>query len=286
MDMTSTRSDDPEVRLQRLHARIPPSPPPWMLRKLRALPVIVGLNIVVFLLWQASGFSEALQEFMVHNFLTSWPLLKAGHFWTLLSSEFSHYEWWHIGINMVVLWSFGSILERLLGIRRFLQFYLIAAVVASLAHCLGSVAINQPETQALGASGAVAGLLMLYSLIFPKQKLLIFGVIPIPAMVGALFFVGLDIWGLIAQSLGGGLPIGHGAHLGGALCGALYYFLFLRKNLVRQRNRPPTGLNLNEEEARFFDFIRNKLGNGGPDSLTEEERRFLDRVRQRVLRDD
>ena len=78
---------------------------------------------------------------------------------------------------------------------------------------------------ALGASGALAGVILLFSLAFPKERLYILGLIPIPAIFGALAFVGLDIWGLVAQSKGGGLPIGHGAHLGGALAGGIYFLI-------------------------------------------------------------
>lgn len=283
--MTQTRSDDPHIHFERLHARMPPQAPEWMRRKLIAVPVIVGINVCVFMLWQLSRFLPGLQETMAANFLTGWPLLKAGAFWTLLTSEFSHFEWWHIGINMVVLWSFGAILERLLGVRRFLQFYLGAAVVASLAHCFLSVAIGRPQTMALGASGAIAGLLMLYSLIFPKHKILIFGIIPVPAMAGALAFVGLDLWGLFAQSQGGGLPIGHGAHLGGALCGAIYYFMAVRGKLVHA-SRPVVqrpSLDLSPEEALHFNRIRNKLGEEGLEGLSAEERGFLEDIRRRVL---
>jgi len=285
MDMTHTRSDDPELHFEKLRARIPPPPPAWMRRKLVVVPVIVALNIVVFLLWQLAGVLPALRNLMTENFLTGWPLLKAGYVWTLLSSEFSHYEWWHIGINMVVLWSFGSIIERLLGARRFLEFYLSAAVVASLLHCLTSVLIGRPNTMALGASGAVSALLLLYALVFPKQKILVFGIIPVPALVGALAFVGLDLWGLFAQSRGGGLPIGHGAHLGGALCGALYYYFYLRGKL--QRVRPHTaavGPGMTAEEARRFEEIRQRLGTVGPDGLSEEERNFLAEIRRRISR--
>jgi membrane associated rhomboid family serine protease len=65
----------------------------------------------------------------------------------------------------------------------------------------------------------------------------LFGIIPMPAIVGALLFVGLDLVGLFAQSEGGGLPIGHGAHLGGAATGALFYFLVVRHMGVRQIGR-------------------------------------------------
>ncbi len=84
---------------------------------------------------------------------------------------------------------------------------------------------------ALGASGAVAGLVLVFSLLFPKEKLLLFGIIPLPALFGALAFIALDLWGLFAQAGGGGLPIGHGAHLGGAFTGILFYFLYVRPKL-------------------------------------------------------
>jgi membrane associated rhomboid family serine protease len=64
---------------------------------------------------------------------------------------------------------------------------------------------------------------------YPRAGILLFFVLPVPALIGALIFVGLDVVGLIAQSEGGGLPIGHGAHLGGAATGALYYLLVVRR---------------------------------------------------------
>ena len=287
MDMIQTRSDDPDLHFDRLRARIPPQPPAWMRRKLRAVPAIVAINIVVFLFWQLTVVLPSLRSWMASNFLTGWPLLREGYLWTLLTSEFSHYEWWHIGINMLVLWSFGSILERLLGARSFLEFYFSAAVVASLLHCLTSVLIGRPNTMALGASGAVSGLLFLYALVFPHHKILVFGIIPVPALVGALAFVGLDLWGLFAQSRGGGLPIGHGAHLGGALCGVLYYFFFLRGKVLkptRVAHSPVRGPGMTAEEAERFDRIRQRLGSVGPDGLSEDEREFLAEIRRRVFR--
>ena len=69
-----------------------------------------------------------------------------------------------------------------------------------------------------------------FSFLFPKEKLLLLGLIPMPAYVGAILFVGLDIWGLVAQTQGSSLPIGYGAHLGGAFFGVFYYFAFIRKS--------------------------------------------------------
>jgi membrane associated rhomboid family serine protease len=167
---------------------------------------------------------------MQENFLVSWEGLEEERYWTLLTSVFSHNMFFHILLIMLVLNSFGSLIEVVLGRVRFFIFYLIAGIVSSLCHCLVSAfIIGSPETPALGASGAIVGLVLLFALIFPRQKILIFGLIPMPAIWGALLFVGLDLWGLIAQAEGGGLPIGHGAHLGGAASGIVYYFLFLRR---------------------------------------------------------
>jgi membrane associated rhomboid family serine protease len=71
----------------------------------------------------------------------------------------------------------------------------------------------------------------------PQARLYLLGIIPMPAIVGAIAFVGLDIVGLTAQAGGGGLPIGHGAHLSGALVGALTYLLLARQLAEARRNR-------------------------------------------------
>ena len=195
-----------------------------------AVPIILILNLIVFMLWMSYAKTEEVAEFMVSNFLVSWMHLAEGRYWALLGSAFSHNMLWHFLLNMFVLQSFGTILEQILGFRRFVSFYLIAAVVSSLSHCLVSnFLLHQPEIPALGASGALSGLILVFSFMFPREKIMIFGLIPVPALFGALFFVGLDLWGLSAQAHGGGLPIGHGAHLGGAFTGMIYYWLFLRK---------------------------------------------------------
>jgi len=171
---------------------------------------------------------------MQDNFLVSWVALSEGRWWTLLTSVFSHNMILHILINMFVLNSFGTLLEQILGRWRFLTFYLAAGVVSSLAHALVSAFyLHQPEIAALGASGAVAGLVLVFSLMFPKERILLFGIIPLPALVGALGFIGLDLYGLFEQSRGSGLPIGHGAHLGGAFAGIVYFFFFIRPRMQR-----------------------------------------------------
>ncbi len=183
-------------------------------------------------MWMSAGGKQS--EFMVDNFLVSWDGLMAGRWWTLLTSVFSHSMFLHIFINMFVLNSFGSLLEQVLGRWRFLAFYLVAGIVASASHAMVSAFyLHTPDIPALGASGAVAGLVLVFSLIFPEEKILLFGIIPLPALWGALAFVALDLFGLFEQSKGSGLPIGHGAHLGGAFAGVVYYWFYVRPRLVR-----------------------------------------------------
>ena len=202
-----------------------------MPKKTLLIPFIIALNILVFLMWNTNFVSE---NFMQENFLVSWQALQEGRFWTLLGSAFSHNSFMHILVNMFVLNSFGPLLAQVLGKKLFISFYMAAAALSSLCHAVVSnLLLHSPDLPALGASGAIAGLVLLFALIFPKERLLFFGFIPVPALVGALGFIALDLWGLFAQAEGGGLPIGHGAHLGGSFTGILFYFLFVRKKVRR-----------------------------------------------------
>ena len=250
-----------------------------------AVPVIIAINVLIFLAWQAARLDESLEQVMAGNFLVSTNHLLHGHWWTLLTAAFSHMDFWHIALNMFVLWSFGTILEKLWGTRVFVVFYLVASVVASATHCfVSSVLMGNPNINALGASGAVSGLLLAFALLFPRPRILVFGVIPVPALVGALAFVAIDLWGLFAQSRGGGIPIGHGAHLGGALCGFLFWVSYLRTRFKRPAAGDTFQMALDPEEVEEFQRLRQKLDHEGPEALTPKEKVFLEEIRERVMR--
>lgn len=194
--------------------------------------ILLAINIAVFIAWQ--GYVD--RGFMMRNFLVSYEALQDGRWWVLITSVFSHNWFLHFLINMMVLSNFGRLIEVVIGHTTFILFYLVAGVVSSLAHALVSAyVVHEPQMAALGASGAISGLVLLFSLMFSKEKIYLLGFIPMPALVGALAFVGLDLWGLTAQAKGGGLPIGHGAHLGGAFAGAIFYFAYVRPKMVRAR---------------------------------------------------
>ena len=264
----------------------PPRAPAFHERRRRALPVIVGLNAVVFVAWLVAARGSELWSLLAVNFMVSTNRLEHGLWWTLLTAAFSHQELWHFLLNMVVLWSFASVLERLLGSRLFTVFYLVSAVVSSASHCLvSSFLLGDDRIAALGASGAVSAVLIAFALAFPTNRILLFGIVPIPALVGAGLFVAIDLWGLFAQTRGAALPIGHGAHLGGALAGAVLWVLVLRGRL-RPVSRQTKQVPLSYDEVEAFERIRAKLNVEGPEALTPKERAFLQQLRDRAIAGD
>jgi membrane associated rhomboid family serine protease len=185
---------------------------------------IIQINVVIFILWNLLAMEHS--EFMIKNFLVSWAHVKEGRFWTLITSIFSHNMLLHIFINMYVLFNFGPVLETLMGPRSFILFFLLCGIVGSLGHCFsGAFILNEPKLMALGASGAISGVVLLFALIFPRQKIYLLGILPLPALGGAIIFITLDLLGLISQTKGINIPIGHGAHLGGACCAIIYYLV-------------------------------------------------------------
>lgn len=194
--------------------------------------LIIAINVIVFFLWMLASTS-----FMANNFLVSSSSVLEGRVWTLLTSVFSHNQIFHLTINMLVLYSFGRVMQIVLTPKRFLVLYLAAGIVGSISHCLtSSYFLGSDYIPALGASGAISGVLVVFSLIYPKQLLYVFGIIPIPALVGALIFIAFDIFGLLTQAAGSSIPIGHGAHLGGALMGFIYFLFFVKKQKHSDHN--------------------------------------------------
>ncbi len=195
--------------------------------------IIQILNILVFILWWTSQ-GTPRYAWMMEHFLVSYSSIMGGRWWTSITSAFSHNLIFHLFINMYVLTGFGSMLEKILGWKKYLVFYLLAGISGSLAHSLISVYwLNEPNLPALGASGAIAGIILFYSLLFPKDKLLLLGFIPVGARWAALIIIGIDGYGLYNQVQGGSTMIGHGAHLGGAVIGIIYYLIFRRRHKYR-----------------------------------------------------
>lgn len=142
----------------------------------------------------------------------------------LLTHGFIHADWMHLAFNMITLWSFGAVVERVLvariGALGFVGFYLSAIVVAILPSYLRH--LHDARYRSLGASGGVSAVLFASILFNPWSKLIIFPIpLPIPAILFAVLYVAYSIW----MDRRGGDNINHSAHLVGGAYGVAFTLL-------------------------------------------------------------
>jgi membrane associated rhomboid family serine protease len=167
-------------------------------------------------------------------FIETWAFVPArflanpiADFPTLFTSMFMHSGWMHIGGNMLYLWIFGDNVEDRFGHLRFTIFYLVCGLAATFAQMIFSLNSTIPN---LGASGAIAGVLGAYILLFPQRKVRVLaglGVIQMPALIVIGFWIVLQLFSgfgsISAASDSGG--VAYMAHIGGFLTGFLLSFI-------------------------------------------------------------
>ncbi len=147
---------------------------------------------------------------------------EQGEYYRLLTGGFVHAGWAHLLFNMVTLYFFGPPLEALLGPVSFLVVYFGAELAA---HALSLVMHgHDPHYAAVGASGAISGVLFGFCLFAPLTMLGVFFVIPMPAIVFAVLYVVISIYAMQSGEGNAG-GIAHEAHLGGALGGLVLTLL-------------------------------------------------------------
>ncbi len=220
-----------------------------------------------------------------------------GQVWRLLTSAFCHDRTsvWHLVFNMLFLFWFGVTLESMYGSREFLLFYLAAAVVASLAY-VGLDLLTGASVPAIGASGAVMAVTMLYAIHYPRDVIYVMWVIPVEVRWLVVLYVIFDLHPVLLALAGDRVAtgIGHAAHLGGLAFGFLYWKFDWRLSALVDRlpigrwnrllwRRPTfqafsatrdgaeTGINL---DARVDEILR-KIGSQGQASLTPREQEIL-----------
>jgi membrane associated rhomboid family serine protease len=194
----------------------------------RTVPVVtyalIALNVLVFFL-ELSGGEAFIQRwaFVPNRFMAN----PAGDFPTILTSMFMHAGWLHLGGNMLYLWIFGDNVEDNFGHLKFIIFYLLCGLAATFAQMVFSLGSNVPN---LGASGAIAGVLAAYIVLFPGGQVKVLqgqGVIPVPAIIVIGIWIVLQLFsgiGSVASAAQGG--VAYMAHIGGFLAGLVLTFLF------------------------------------------------------------
>jgi membrane associated rhomboid family serine protease len=152
----------------------------------------------------------------------------SGDFLTLFTSMFMHAGWLHLGGNMLYLWIFGDNVEDRFGHIKFTIFYVLSGLVATFAQLVFSIGSTIPN---LGASGAIAGVLGAYILLFPQGKVKVLQgqrVIQVPALIVIGLWIVLQLFsgiGSIANTADTG-GVAYMAHIGGFIAGFVLTFAF------------------------------------------------------------
>jgi membrane associated rhomboid family serine protease len=138
----------------------------------------------------------------------------------IITHMFAHASPMHLLGNMVVLYFLGSVIERNYGASKFLTLYFCAGLFAALAE--GAV---HPDGLLLGASGAIAGVMAAFVRHYPRAVLYLYGLLPIPAWLFMLLWLGFNLWGAAA---GGQFNIAFSAHIAGFCAGFALSLLLVR----------------------------------------------------------
>jgi membrane associated rhomboid family serine protease len=137
--------------------------------------------------------------------------------WQVLTYGFLHGSLAHLFFNMLALYMFGGDIERLLGARRFLIYYLVCVVGAAVAQLTVMGGMNRPPVPTVGASGGVFGLLLAFGMAFPQRRvMLLFPPIPMPAWLFVTLYGLLELYLGVTGTQAG---VAHFAHLGGMAAG-------------------------------------------------------------------
>ena len=240
-----------------------------------AIRVLIFINVLLFLFRYISIETFDLAQISGLSSNDIWPMI-----WKPLTYMYIHGDFFHLFMNMFVLWMFGSEMESIWGSRGFLKYYFVTGIGSGIIWIL--LNLSNSYSVLIGASGAIYGVLLAYGLMFPNRKVLIYFLFPIKVkyfvlLLGAIAFI---------SSIGDtGSNISHLTHLSGMLIG----YIYLRSPVNMSRvlllfNSILAELRYKREEkkqAKHFDTkkhidrLLDKINDVGFDGLDEKEKKDL-----------
>ncbi len=233
-------------------------------------------------------------------------LAKPWYWWRYLTSGFAHdpRDYQHVLFNMLSLWFLGRSVEAVYGSKEILRFYLLVIVLGSVVQALRQV-VMVPEAdwaRCLGASGAVTGVIILYVCNFPKQTLLLFMIVPVPAWLVGVLVIGINLLGAGGVEIA--LPgsdervgrVAYDVHLVGVVFALAYFkFKWHLSRLVPQKlsqvadslaSRPKLRVHdpddVSSDIDALGDALLEKVNRDGIESLTARERKILEDYSRRM----
>lgn len=245
---------------------------------------LILANVTVFAAQEILG----LYPFFIENFALIPKMFFHGQVWTIFTYMFLHGGFSHILFNMLALWMFGSMLERVWGSREFLKYYLITGLGGGLCYALFNMNSFVPT---VGASGAIYGLLLAYAVMFPNNVIYIWFVIPVRAKYFAMIFGAIEFLASFNQGSG----VAHLAHLGGMVVGYVYlkwgrlrYSEPGRRMREWKKKMEESAKEREEQEIedvrREVDDLLDKINKVGMDGLSRKEQERLEKA-SKFLRD-
>jgi membrane associated rhomboid family serine protease len=213
--------------------------------------------------------------------LNPMDVFSRGYLWQLLTYAFLHdpTNLLHLILNMLFLYWFGREIEIVWGARRFLAFYLTAAVFAALAFAAVNYFISPLKRPCVGASGAVMALVMVYGLWWPNRTILFMFLFPMRVWTFVLIVIGIETLSLLQAADNG---VANLAHLAGLLYGYLVVRVFprVRAGIARFPAGKLSAARAarKAENERRLDELLDKVHRHGIQSLAWRERRFLKKI--------
>jgi len=214
------------------------------------------------------------------RFLTMWfsvypaTLLKAIQPWRLISYQFLHAGAFHILFNMLVLYFFGPLLERLWGTRKFVVFYLVCGAMGGLVYPLLVLSKILAPAPLIGASGAIYGMLAAGAVLFPGLRVYLMGIFPMTLRALAILLAVLSL----LKFAGGQNAGGEAAHLAGMAAGFAYVFAqpWAQARILKSKKGAwAKKLERQQEFQAEVDRILDKVHTSGVKSLTRKEKSIL-----------
>ncbi len=150
-------------------------------------------------------------------------------YWQFFTYMFSHASFWHLFSNMLALFVFGNVIEKIIGTREFVLFYFLTGTLSGVASYLTYWYTGMYYTVILGASGAIYALLFLFSVLFPTAVVLLFGIIPMRAPLLVLLYFLIEFISMFRTD-----GTAHLVHLYGLLFAILYSTIRMRMNPLRR----------------------------------------------------
>ena len=188
--------------------------------KFTAVKILISINILVYF-FQA-GNPELTRALVIHPYF-----IENFEYWRIITSMFAHGSLMHLLFNMIVLWSFGQALERMLGRSSFFYLYFFSGFISSLVWLATNWHTMHP---ALGASGAICGLLAAVAITAPHTKIYFFFIpkaIPIRKFIIGYSLISIILYLLRFFKIADPVNWAHMAHVGGFLGRMAMAYLFL-----------------------------------------------------------